>query len=345
MMLLSLTRCRLPSLSPPPPHTPLSHSTQTYRPECSLSAAPPTLCHTVFPSLCPAAIPPISAFSPPPSVPSTQLFSLAVRVAPPPHTHTQHFSSTHASPPIPPPHTRICAAGMAAETKPSQQQQEQPNDARPPQIVVRKQGMYERGRWSTRILTIDVDAGTATISRKSKPQDVLYRSLHVQKVEMWPHYSPYAIESSYDSLKAKMVLCITGTEVSLTNHGSSVGSFLRSNIGPLISASVVAENASWSAKPSKHVRLKGIFAKRNPMFATMASNSAATDRSTLTWLIHCTSIESYELAVMLFMRFKNEGGARRKVFSNNVVADLACVKRAWIKHAARFKTATDAETS
>lgn len=249
---------------------------------------------------------------------------------------------------------------MEAETKPSQQQQQEqqeeeeqqeqqqqqePSDAHPPQIAVRKQGMYERGRWSTRILTIDVDAGTVTISRKSKPQDVLYRSLHVQKVEMWPHYSPFAIESSYDSLKAKMVLCITGAEVSLTNHGSSVGNFLRSNIGPLISASIAAENSAWSAKPSKHVGLKEVFSKRNPVFATMPSNSAATDRSTITWLIHFTSIESYELAVMLFMRFKNEGGSRRKVFSNNVAADLARVKEAWINHAVRFKTTTDADTS
>ncbi|CAC9520838.1 hypothetical protein conserved [Leishmania donovani] len=234
---------------------------------------------------------------------------------------------------------------MAAETKPPLQQQQQPNDTHPPQIAVRKQGTYERGRWSTRILTIDVDAGMVTISRKSKPQDVLYRSLHVQKVEMWPRYSPYAIEGSYDSLKAKMVLCITGTEVTLTNHGSSVGNFLRSNIGSLISASIAAENSAWSAKPSKRVGLKEVFSKRNPMFATIPSNSAATDSSTITWLIQFTSIESYELAVMLFMRFKNEGGSRRKVFSNNVAADLACVKEAWVNHAARFKTATDTDTS
>lgn len=234
---------------------------------------------------------------------------------------------------------------MEAETEPPQQQQQQLNDTHPPQIAVRKQGLYERGRWSTRILTIDVNAGTVTISRKGKPQEVLYRSLHVQRVEMWPHYSPYAIESSYDSLKAKMVLCITGTEVSLTNHSSSVSTFLRSNIGSLISASITADNTAWSEKPSKHLGLKDVFSKKNPILSPAPSSAGATDNPTITWLIHFTSIESYELAVMLFMRFKDEGGSRRKVLWNNVAVDLECVKEAWIKHAAHFKTATDTETA
>ncbi|CBZ29301.1 hypothetical protein, unknown function [Leishmania mexicana MHOM/GT/2001/U1103] len=234
---------------------------------------------------------------------------------------------------------------MEAETEPPQQQQQQLNDTHPPQIAVRKQGLYERGRWSTRILTIDVNAGTVTISRKGKPQEVLYRSLHVQRVEMWPHYSPYAIECNYDSLKAKMVLCITGTEVSLTNHSSPVGTFLRSNIGSLISASITADNTAWSEKPSKRLGLKDVFSKKHPMLSPAPSSAGATDSPTITWLIQFTSIESYELAVMLFMRFKDEGGSRRKVLWNNVAADLECVKEAWIKHAAHFKTATDAETA
>ncbi|GET91250.1 hypothetical protein, unknown function [Leishmania tarentolae] len=260
------------------------------------------------------------------------LISFRVRVAPQRLRHMQYLTNTRVSPP----RALLCAEGMTKETS-------LPDDTDPPQMVVRKQGIYERGRWSTRILTIDVDAGTVTISRKRMPQDVLYRTLRIQNVTLWPHYSPHAVQNSYGSLKAKMVMCVTGTEVPLPNHGSSVGKFVRSNIESFISASITAENSAWSPNHAKQVERKDAVSK-NPLLPRVSPNSSP-ESSTITWLIQFTSIESYELAVMLFMRFKNEDGSRRRVFSGNVTADLACVKEACRNHKARFKTGTDIDAS
>ncbi|CAJ1033224.1 hypothetical protein Q4I30_006406 [Leishmania utingensis] len=205
-----------------------------------------------------------------------------------------------------------------------------PTHHMPTQIAVLKQGTYERGRWSTRVLTLDSEAGTVAISRKNNPQHILHRALNVQSVQMWPHYNRYAIEHHFNSLKAKMVLCITGKEVSLTDPNASVGNYVRNKVGILLSASIAAETNFWTAASLKQGSPKYSSGQKNS--STSSAKSApkpiSVDTSTTTWFISFTSIESYEMAVMILMHYKNEDGSRRKLFSNNVVADLARVKRA-----------------
>ncbi|KAG5497692.1 hypothetical protein JKF63_03958 [Porcisia hertigi] len=211
---------------------------------------------------------------------------------------------------------------------------------KPVQIVVRKQGRYERGLWTTRILTVDVDAGTVAISRKHKPDDVFHRTLNVQDVQMWPHYDRDAIEGRYDSLKAKMVLCITGTEVALANHTkashsrsfmSRMGSFLSpprsSTEGSLLGGNSRASVTEAQGMPKKN-RIS--FPAHSRVWHTLNSN-------TISWFIHFTSIDSYELALMLFLRFKDAEGLRRTIFFNHMAMDLAVVKAAWAKHSSDRK--------
>ncbi|CAJ1031749.1 hypothetical protein, conserved [Leishmania lindenbergi] len=215
-----------------------------------------------------------------------------------------------------------------------------PTHPMPTQIAVLKQGTYERGRWSTRVLTLDSEAGTVAVSQKNNPQHVLHRALNVQSVQMWPHYNRYAIEHHFNSLKAKMVLCITGKEVSLTDHNASVGSFVRNKVGILLSASIAAETNFWTAASLKQGSPKYSSGQKNSSTsrAKSAPKPISVDTSTTTWVINFTSIESYEMAVMILMHYKNEDGSKRKLFSNNVAADLARVKRASAKEGERVNS-------
>ncbi|KAG5495985.1 hypothetical protein JIQ42_02869 [Leishmania sp. Namibia] len=203
-----------------------------------------------------------------------------------------------------------------------------PSVASGTQIVVQKRGTYERGKWSTRVLTIDPNTCTVTISRKNKPEDVLHRSLCIEKVEMWPRFSCNLIENDFRSLKAKMVLCLTGTEVTLTDR-AAVKKLMRSSIQSLVAASVAAEDSITGTSTTKRLTIRDIFSKNNPVFNTSTSTSTSNDNSNTSWVIRFPSIDSYELAVMLFMRCKNQDGSRRKVFSSNATEDLTVVKNAW----------------
>ncbi|KAG5471466.1 hypothetical protein LSCM1_01555 [Leishmania martiniquensis] len=195
------------------------------------------------------------------------------------------------------------------------------------QVVVQKRGTYERGRWSTRILTIDPSTCMVTISRKNKPQDVSHRSLLVEKVEMWPHYSCNLIENKFSSLKAKLVLCITGKEVPLTNR-TPVRSMMRSSIQALVAASVAAEDSITGTSSTKRLTVKDIFSRNNPVFHT-SSSSSSNENTAVSWVVTFPSIDSFELAVMLFLRCKNQDGSKRKVFTTNATEGLMKVKKEW----------------
>lgn len=213
--------------------------------------------------------------------------------------------------------------------------------ATPVTIAVRKQGLYERGRWSTRILTIDVETSTLCMSRKSCPEDVAYHSMEVHSVQMWPRYTPDCIESRFDSLKAKMVLRITGTLSPCSNRSSPTGSPVRSLIGSLFSSPLLKRNPTRSnaSSSSQHVSQAGSYTRRRDIsFSTASSPTTSAANRQTSWLVTFTTMDSYELAVMLFLCLKNADGTRRHVFTNNVVADLAWVKGAWEEQATSSNT-------
>ncbi|KAK7201506.1 hypothetical protein NESM_000214400 [Novymonas esmeraldas] len=209
-----------------------------------------------------------------------------------------------------------------------------PTRTKPVQLVVRKQGAYEHGRWSTRILTIDIDAGTASVSRKNDPAASSDRCLHVQHVQMWPRYNASGIESRYDSLKAKMTLRITGAETSFADAAAAAAllreSPSRSSASVTRQSTLYATTDTPSVDSSESLTPSDSCSRRSGRsFASSSPSTPAPSAVTKTWFINFTSMDSYELAVMLLLRLKNTDGSRRRVFVDNVVADLATVKAAW----------------
>ncbi|KPA74437.1 hypothetical protein ABB37_09128 [Leptomonas pyrrhocoris] len=74
-----------------------------------------------------------------------------------------------------------------------------------------KQSTHRIGSWSPRVLTMDRQSGTLTISRHQHPTDVFYHTLLPSAVQTWPHFSLEMLNDDYYSNEAKLTLCIFGT--------------------------------------------------------------------------------------------------------------------------------------
>ncbi|AYU81458.1 hypothetical protein CGC20_2905 [Leishmania donovani] len=196
------------------------------------------------------------------------------------------------------------------------------------QFSVLKQGSLEPGSWTQRVLTIDTKSDTVTISRKHHPEHVFYHSLEVAHVQMWPRYRASEISGHFNSLKAKMTLRIFGKQVPVPKM--SVEAVTAADVAEMIRVPSVPSSISLDASlnierpPVAAATLSQKQKERHPATATSANDDLCDS-----WMIRFTSIDSYELAVMLLRNMRNKEGKRKRLFGDHVLQDLECVKKAW----------------
>jgi hypothetical protein len=80
-----------------------------------------------------------------------------------------------------------------------------------------KQSTNNNDSWSTRVLTLDRQTNTLTVSRHRHPSDVFYHSLRPSAVQTWPHFSLETINDDFYSTEAKLTLCILGNVAAVPN--------------------------------------------------------------------------------------------------------------------------------
>lgn len=78
------------------------------------------------------------------------------------------------------------------------------------QLAVEKQGRLFFANWSQRILSVDPDERSLFISRKDKPETVLYGKMYPVSVEPWPFYCPSRLYEPVDGVDAQLSVLITG---------------------------------------------------------------------------------------------------------------------------------------
>ncbi|KPA74434.1 hypothetical protein ABB37_09126 [Leptomonas pyrrhocoris] len=201
------------------------------------------------------------------------------------------------------------------------------------QFAVRKRGTSAPGRWSTRILTIDTETATVTISRHNHPSNVLYHSLKVKVAQMWPRFKPTELDDDYESLDAKMTLRIIGAEVLVPifiEDDDDVASGTPSSSQPTTKKAAAPHGDGAVPNIEKFAFTAGDSSKKSRPL-----RGDAIDGLYEVWLIRFTSIESYEAAVALLQRLRSEDGGVRNVCGDHVAGDLAAVRRAL---AVRFAT-------
>ncbi|KPI88072.1 hypothetical protein ABL78_2848 [Leptomonas seymouri] len=188
------------------------------------------------------------------------------------------------------------------------------------QFAVRKRGSVARGSWSTRVLTLDTESGTVTISRRNHPDNVLYHSLKVLAVQMWPHFKPGGVGDHYESLETQMTLRIVGTEVPVPCFSFSDAT--AANTPSL--ATLVTDGPATLVDTTQFAFIQGDTKRKSrPLRGDMVDGPYEM------WMIRFTSIESYETAVALLQRLRNYDGSVKRVLGDHVAEDLVAVKRAW----------------
>ncbi|CBZ29302.1 hypothetical protein, unknown function [Leishmania mexicana MHOM/GT/2001/U1103] len=209
------------------------------------------------------------------------------------------------------------------------------------QFSVLKQGSLDAGSWTERVLTIDTKSDTVTISRKHHPEHVFYHSLEVAHAQMWPRYKASEISGRFNSLKAKMTLRIFGKQVPVPKISVEA-----------VTTAEVAEMIRVPSFPSSISLDASLNIERPPVAAAMPSHKlkerhAATATSSNddlcdSWMIRFTSINSYELTVMLLRNMQNKEGKRKRLFGDHVLQDLERVKKAWDEETKDAKSIGDA---
>ena len=139
------------------------------------------------------------------------------------------------------------------------------------QIPVLKEGSYDTENWSDRTLTIDVATETATLSRHNHPKDLYHHSMRVLGVQKWPHVCKGQTGHGHDSHEAKRTLNLIGVKVPVQKFD---GDDKKSNTSTGTGA---CTPGTGSATPSSD------------------PNGDVDD----SWMIRCTSQESYDAAVKL----------------------------------------------
>ena len=196
------------------------------------------------------------------------------------------------------------------------------------QFAVRKQGTMFNGRWSTRTLTVDTATATATISRHNHPNNVLYHSIRVRYVQMWPRFDADAIDDDYNSLKAMMTMRIFGTEVPVPLFSFNDAAVANASLSPTSSAAArTTSSETASTLSADYAFIAGDPKKKSrPLLTSMEDNLYEV------WVIRFTTIESYEAAVQLLGSLRNYDGTLLKTFGMHMAEDLAAVKCAWAAH-------------
>lgn len=219
-------------------------------------------------------------------------------------------------------------------------------DTRVVQIPVLKQGVWEKGNWSTRILTIDVATGTATVSRHKHPKNILYHSIQLDLVQMWPHFTQRDLEDYIRSINAKMTLRLIGKVVPvpdfsnrhLVNFRPAAAAPPATTAGTASAAGSPSQPtsktsaASGAAVPSAEIPsistdygfIAGDCTKKRRHVETTAVVSEA-------WMLRFTTYQSYELALMLIAAMKNEKGQPKQLLGNTADHDLDVIRQAWVR--------------
>ncbi|KAG5495986.1 hypothetical protein JIQ42_02870 [Leishmania sp. Namibia] len=196
------------------------------------------------------------------------------------------------------------------------------------QFSVLKRGSLESGSWTQRVLTIDTASDTVTISRKHHPEHVLYHSLEVVHVQMWPRYKASEMAGHFNSLKAKMTLRIFGRQVPVPKM--AVEEVTAAEVAEMIRVPSVPSGISLDASlnierpPAAVATLSQKLKQRSSAVAVSISDDLCDS-----WMIRFTSIDSYELAVLLLRNMRNKEGKRKRLFGDHVLSDLECVKKSW----------------
>ncbi|AIO00815.1 hypothetical protein LPMP_312280 [Leishmania panamensis] len=209
------------------------------------------------------------------------------------------------------------------------------------QFAVLKQGALESGSWTQRVLTIDTTTDTVTISRKQHSKNLFYHSLEVLHVQMWPRYKACEVAPQFNSLKAKMTLRIFGKQVPVPKM--SVEEVTAAEVAAMIRLPSVPSSISLDAslnieRPPAAAPLHSEKLKPRPSAAAASTGDDLCD----SWMVRFSSIDSYELAVLLLSNMRNKEGKRKRLFGHHVLTDLECVKKAWNEETKSLKSISDA---
>ncbi|KPI88070.1 hypothetical protein ABL78_2846 [Leptomonas seymouri] len=205
-------------------------------------------------------------------------------------------------------------------------------DSRVVQIPVRKQGAWERGNWSTRVLTVDVATATLTVSRRHHPNNVLYHSMQLDAVQMWPHFKQRNLTDSIHSIQAMMTLRLIGRVVPVPEFSSRRG---------LTPASVETAQSALPSETSKvPTAALGIYpSSLVSRYAFTAGNRSKEPRllgtwfgSKEVWMIRFTAYQSYELFLELVRAMSHEKVHRAPLLGSAAEHDLDVIRTAWVKN-------------
>lgn len=212
----------------------------------------------------------------------------------------------------------------------------------PVQLACRKQGIFEQGNWSARILTIDAATGTIAISRKNRPSVVFHHALEVKRVQMWPHFSKEHIVGNFNSLyKSQLALRIVGVEIAAS----------RMRRGEETNAAAIVQqhrSAFAAAAPRVGDDPSSSDAEELPASPTRDTEALASPTSKLAkgrkvyWMIRFETLVNFEAAVLALLSMKRPDGQPLKPFtSSNVLGDFERIKRTYDDHKASAAAAAD----
>lgn len=204
--------------------------------------------------------------------------------------------------------------------------------ATPIQLPCRKQGIFEQGNWSARVVTVDPAAGTIAISRKHKPNVLFHHAMEVRRVQMYPHFSRDHIVGNYHSLyKSQLALRIVGVEI----HPSRMRKAEESNAAAIVqrhrsafapAAEAPAGGADISSSDADELPASPT-RDTEPMIPSAASGQQAKGRQVF-WMIRFESLLNFEAMVLALMSMKSPSGQPLKVFTSaNVQGDFNRIKR------------------
>ena len=215
------------------------------------------------------------------------------------------------------------------------------------QIPVLKQGVLEKSSWSTRILTIDVATATVTISRKNHPKNVLYHSMMLDLVQMWPHFAQSDLESCMQSMNAKMTLRLIGkvvpvpdfssrrfhTSASMTAKGKTAAT---ANAASATAASTPSQPSSTISARASAAALLDTAAAGNYRFTPCDKKKRprSVDRGVPVeevWMIRFTAYQAYELALVLIDAMRDASGKPKHLLVRTAEHDLEVIRKAWIQ--------------
>lgn len=166
------------------------------------------------------------------------------------------------------------------------------------QIFIMKQGSIQKDNWSSRILTLDTETATATVSRRNNPEKVLHHTLRINDIIKFPQVDLTQTKIDRNSIEAKWTLCLLGNkapapplpveEVRIVDPYSN-----DINEGPAGERHSSDSSDTPTPSPTKEAK------------KTSARSGKGEGKAAQRWLIRCTSQDTYDLAVKLLEHMKD----------------------------------------